>query len=155
MAVQIVAQAFDPLELLRRHQAGLGAPARRIGALASFVGSMRDMNEGAEVTAMTIEHYPGMTERHIEQLVADTTARYSLDDCLVVHRVGRVEPGDTIVLVATWAAHRAHAFESCRAIMEALKSSAPLWKKEDTRAGARWVANNTPGEVTAFEADTP
>lgn len=152
MAVLICAQAFDPLEELRRFQQGFGARRHKVGALATFVGSMRDFNEGDEVASMVLEHYPGMTERHLEDLAARAATRWGLADILIVHRVGEVLPGDDIVLVATWSAHRAHAFESCRAVMEELKSTAPFWKKERTAQGERWVTKNTPGTSAAFES---
>ena len=152
MSVRIHAEAFDPFNELRCHQDGLGARARGIGALATFIGTMRDFNEGEPVTSMVLEHYPGMTDKHLERLAADAMQRWQLDDILIAHRVGEVEPGDTLVLVATWSAHRAHAFESCRAVMEELKSSAPFWKKERTSEGTRWVEKNTPGHSTDFKS---
>lgn len=151
MSVRICAEAFDPFTEIRAHQDALGARLLRIGALASFIGSMRDFNEGEAVEAMVLEHYPGMTDKHLESLAADAMIKWQLDDVLIVHRVGEVRPGDPIVLVATWSAHRAHAFESCRALMEDLKSSAPFWKKERTAGGARWVENNTPGNSADFK----
>lgn len=151
MTVRVTAAPFDPLEELRAAESALGEARRGIGASATFVGSMRDYNDGAAVEAMWLEHYPGMTERHLESLVADAVTRWQLDHALVVHRVGEVRPGDPIVLVAVWSGHRAHAFESCRHIMEALKSTAPFWKKEQTAAGPRWVAANTPGTSGGFE----
>lgn len=150
MSVRIHAEAFDPFAELRSHQDALGARARSIGALATFIGTMRDFNEGEPVTGMVLEHYPGMTDKHLERLAADAVQRWHLDDILIVHRVGEVQPGDTLVLVATWSAHRAHAFESCRAVMEELKSSAPFWKKEQTAHGPRWVEKNTPGHSAEF-----
>jgi molybdopterin synthase catalytic subunit len=142
---------FDPLAELRAFDDALGDRRRGIGAQAMFVGSMRDFNDGDTVEAMVLEHYPGMTEAHLERLAATATERWKLDDILIVHRVGEVRPGDAIVLVSTWSTHRAHAFESCRAVMEDLKSSAPFWKKERTVGGARWVAGNTPGHSADFD----
>lgn len=150
MSVRICAEAFDPLLELRAFQDALGERARSIGALATFTGSMRDFNDGAAVESMWLEHYPGMTDAHLERLAVDARRQWQLDDILIVHRVGEVRPGDAIVLVATWAAHRAHAFESCRAVMEELKSSAPFWKKEQTAQGARWVEKNTPRDSADF-----
>lgn len=150
MSVRILAEAFDPLVELRAFQDTLGERARSIGALATFTGSMRDFNDGAPVDSMLLEHYPGMTDAHLERLADEARRKWQLDDILIVHRVGEVRPGDAIVLVATWSAHRAHAFESCRAVMEDLKSSAPFWKKEQTTAGARWVETNTPGRSADF-----
>lgn len=151
MRVLIRPEAFDPFAEIRIHQDALGARRTSIGALASFIGSMRDFNDGESVEAMTLEHYPGMTDKHLERIAAEAISKWSLDDLLIVHRVGEVRPGDPIVLVATWSAHRAHAFESCRAVMEALKSTAPFWKKEQSASGARWVANNTPGSSADFK----
>ena len=151
MTVLLCPEAFDPFALIRNHQESLGARLRSIGALASFIGSMRDFNDGEPVEAMTLEHYPGMTDKHLERIAAQAMAKWNLDDVFIVHRVGEVRPGEPIVLVATWSAHRAHAFESCRAVMEELKSSAPLWKKEQRASGAHWVANNTPGSSAEFK----
>lgn len=138
---------FDPYRELALHEARQGARRTAIGAAAIFVGTMRDLNEGEAVSAMTLEHYPGMTERHLERLGELAARRWALDDLLVIHRVGELEPGDPIVLVAVWSAHRAEAFEACRFIMEELKSSAPLWKKETLRDRVRWVERNTPGRA--------
>ena len=151
MRILICPEAFDPWVQIRIHQDALGARLRSIGAVASFVGSMRDFNDGESVETMTLEHYPGMTDKHLERIVAEAINKWHLDDVLIVHRVGDVRPADPIVLVATWSAHRAHAFESCRAVMEELKSTAPFWKKEHSTSGARWVANNTPGSSADFE----
>jgi molybdopterin synthase catalytic subunit len=115
------------------------------GATANFVGSMRDFNEDKKVTYMTLEHYPGMTEKHLNAIANDAIEKWKLLDVLILHRVGKVKIGQDIVLVATWSAHRKEAFESCRMIMEQLKSGAPFWKKEETNSGAKWVEKNTPG----------
>lgn len=148
--IAILEDPFDPLDALREHEQRLGERKRRIGACATFTGSMRDFNEGEQVSSMVLEHYPGMTEQHLEQIAGEATSRWALDEVLVVHRTGEVRPGDAIVLVAVWSAHRAHAFEACQHIMEDLKSSAPFWKKEKTADGERWVANNTPGRSDEF-----
>jgi molybdopterin synthase catalytic subunit len=143
MTVMLKAAAFDPYgELLKyqsRHRPGAW------GATASFVGTMRDFNGGHSVRSMVLEHYPGMTERSLEELAVHAASRWALVDSLIIHRTGRVAPGDPIVLVAVWAAHRADAFEACRHMVEALKSRAPFWKKEATDEGERWVEGNTPG----------
>ncbi len=117
----------------------------KYGATANFVGSMRDFNEDKQVTHMTLEHYPGMTEKHLETIGKESIEKWNLLDVLILHRIGKVKIGEDIVLVATWSAHRKDAFESCRAIMEQLKSGAPFWKKEETNSGAKWVEKNTPG----------
>ena len=106
---------------------------------------MRDFNEGDAVQEMFLEHYPGMTERYLEKICADAAARWDLLDTLIVHRVGELHPTDPIVLVAVWSAHRKDAFEANRWLMEALKSRAPFWKKEQLKEGSRWVEHNTPG----------
>ena len=117
----------------------------KYGATANFVGSMRDFNEDKQITHMTLEHYPGMTEKHLETIGKESIEKWNLLDVLILHRIGKVKIGEDIVLVATWSAHRKDAFESCRAIMEQLKSGAPFWKKEETNSGAKWVEKNTPG----------
>lgn len=145
MSVEVRGAAFDPWQELARYEQG-GALARgSYGATAVFVGTMRDLNEGDRVNAMTLEHYPGMTEQHLEKICAEAAARWQLLDTLVIHRVGRMEPSDPIVLVAVWSAHRKDAFEASRFIMEDLKSKAPFWKKEELESGSRWVEKNTAG----------
>ncbi len=110
-----------------------------IGAITSFVGLARDMNEGSGVQAMTLEHYPGMTEKALTALVNEAKARWTLLDVTLIHRVGRLLPGDPIVLVAVASSHRGEAFAACEFIMDALKTRAPFWKKEETSEGERWV----------------
>jgi molybdopterin synthase catalytic subunit len=119
----------------------------KYGATAMFVGTMRDFNEGDSVTSMVLEHYPGMTEKYLEKLCEQAADRWDILDALIVHRVGKVNPNDTIVLVSVWSTHRADAFEVCRFLMEDLKSRAPFWKKEHLVEGSRWVEKNTPGET--------
>jgi len=111
----------------------------RIGAIATFVGTVRDVNDGASVATMTLEHYPGMTERALADIVAEAQGRFDIVDALVVHRVGRLVPGDAIVLVAVTGAHRGAAFAACEFVMDYLKTRAPFWKKEATPDGERWV----------------
>jgi len=138
MAVRVQAEPFD----LGAETAALTAGRRDVGALASFVGIARETNpdEGAApVAAMTLEHYPGMTERQLEAVEAEARQRWPLLDCLIVHRYGRFEPGDPIVLVATLSSHRAAAFEACEFLMDYLKTKAPFWKREETAEGERWV----------------
>ncbi len=110
-----------------------------IGAIASFVGLARDHNDGSGVAAMTLEHYPGMTEKTLAELVADAQSRWTLLDVTLIHRVGRLLPGDPIVLVVVASSHRGEAFAACEYIMDALKTRAPFWKKEETAGGERWV----------------
>jgi len=111
----------------------------KVGAVVTFVGTVRDMNEGASVAEMELEHYPGMTEQSIEAIIVQAKARWPLFDALVIHRVGPLKPMDQIVLVATTAAHRGEAFAACEFIIDYLKIEAPFWKKEQTPQGARWV----------------
>jgi molybdopterin synthase catalytic subunit len=111
----------------------------RVGAVVAFVGTVRDLNDGAQVAAMELEHYPGMTEKALDDIAAQAAARWPLFATLVIHRVGPLLPLDQIVLVAVTAAHRGDAFAACEFIMDYLKTEAPFWKKEDTPDGARWV----------------
>ena len=146
MRIELRDAPFEPLAAVADYQTGLEQRLRgQYGALALFIGTMRDFNDGDPVRAMTLEHYPGMTERQLERIVATAFRDQPLLDALVLHRVGFLQPNDPIVLVAVWAAHRAEAFAACRFIMEELKSNAPFWKREETAAGPRWVAHNTPG----------
>ncbi len=133
--VRVQQQDFD----LSTEVAALRAEDFGVGAVASFVGTMRGINDGTPVTAMELEHYPGMTERAIEAMVDDAVQRFGLRAVRVVHRVGALRPGDQIVLVAVSAAHRAAAFQGCEFLMDYLKTQAPFWKKETTPEGARWV----------------
>jgi molybdopterin synthase catalytic subunit len=144
MAVYLEKDAFNPWAALQRHQAARPDLDGRYGATAVFVGTMRDMNEGDTVSAMELEHYPGMTEKHLEAISAEVRQRWDLLDTLIVHRYGLLQPHDPIVLVAVWSAHRSEAFAACRYLMEELKHRAPFWKKETTADGARWVMQNTP-----------
>ncbi|MBS4019683.1 MAG: molybdopterin synthase catalytic subunit MoaE [Dechloromonas sp.] len=119
--------------------AALRAADPRVGALASFLGLVRDINDGASVSEMTLEHYPGMTEKALEEIVVEAKSRWDIYDALVIHRVGPLKPCDQIVLVAVTSAHRGEAFAACEFIMDYLKTKAPFWKKEATPDGGRWV----------------
>jgi molybdopterin synthase catalytic subunit len=135
MAVRVQTGDFDvSVEL-----AALRAGRPNVGAVACFVGTVRDVNAGTGVSTMTLEHYPGMTERALEDIVAKARARWDLDDVLVIHRVGELRPLDQIVLVAVTSAHRGEAFAACEFVMDWLKTQAPFWKKERTPQGDRWV----------------
>lgn len=124
---------------LSRDLAALRAGDGRVGAVVSFVGTVRDLNEGSAVSEMELEHYPGMTEKALEDIVAQARARWPLFGVLLIHRVGPLAPLDQIVLVACSSAHRGEAFAACEFIMDYLKTDAPFWKKEQTPEGARWV----------------
>ncbi|MCG6864483.1 MAG: molybdenum cofactor biosynthesis protein MoaE, partial [Thiogranum sp.] len=117
----------------------------QFGATAVFVGTMREFSAGDNVQSMVLEHYPGMTEKHLEKICGQARTRWELNDSLIVHRVGELHPGDPIVLVAVWSAHRKAAFEASRWLMEELKTQAPFWKKEQLADASRWVEKNTPG----------
>ena len=123
----------------------------------SFIGTVRDVNDAATVSTMTLEHYPGMTEKALEAIVADARARFDILDALVIHRVGTLQPTDQIVLVAVTSAHRGDAFDACRFIMDYLKTRAPFWKKEQTADGARWVDARVSDDAAAarWERDGP
>jgi molybdopterin synthase catalytic subunit len=110
-----------------------------VGAVAAFVGTVRDRNEGAQVSAMELEHYPGMTERAIEAMVRQAHERFQIHGVRVIHRIGSLLPGDQIVLVVVTSSHRQEAFQACEFLMDYLKTQAPFWKKEATPDGARWV----------------
>ena len=111
----------------------------QVGAVVSFLGTVRDLNEGSEVHSMTLEHYPGMTEKALEAIVSQAKARWDIRNTLIIHRVGPLKPEDQIVLVAVTSAHRAEAFAACEFMMDYLKTAAPFWKKEETAEGGRWV----------------
>lgn len=135
MTVRVQTEDFDVgVEL-----AELRAGDARVGALASFLGLVRDINDGASVAGMTLEHYPGMTEKALAQIVAEAKSRWNIYEALVIHRVGPLAPCDQIVLVAVTSAHRGEAFAACEFIMDYLKTKAPFWKKEATADGGRWV----------------
>ena len=120
--------------------AALSAGRDDVGAVASFVGLVRaDKSDVAAVQAMTLEHYPGMTEKALEAIVAEARGRWDIYGVRVIHRVGRLLPGERIVFVAVASAHRGEAFAACEFIMDYLKTRAPFWKKEETAAGGRWV----------------
>ena len=135
MAVRVQTEDFDAgaeMAAMRR-----GNP--KIGAIASFVGVVRDLNEGADVAEMTLEHYPGMTEKALGEILAEAKARWDIYDALIVHRVGTLKPTDQIVLVVVASGHRGDAFQACEFLMDYLKTRAPFWKKERTPEGGRWV----------------
>ena len=137
--VRVQAGDFD----LSSEVARLREGDARVGAVVSFVGTVRDLNEGAQVAELELEHYPGMTEKSLEDIVAQARERWPLYGALVIHRIGPMKPLDQIVLVACTAAHRGEAFAACEFIMDYLKTDAPFWKKEQTPDGARWVDART------------
>ncbi|KIL97182.1 Molybdenum cofactor biosynthesis protein MoaE [Paramagnetospirillum magnetotacticum MS-1] len=150
MAVRVQREEFDPGAELARFSAGKTS----VGGICLFIGLVRDymgadQASGSVVNAMTLEHYPGMTERQLEAIEAEAHARWPLDDTLVIHRYGRLEPGERIVLVAASSAHRDAAFEACRFLMDWLKTKAPFWKVEHTPDGDAWVDAKESDEAAA------
>lgn len=135
MPIRVQTQDFD----LGAEIAQLRAANPAVGAVVSFIGTVRDINDGASVAAMELEHYPGMTEKALEEIVVQARARWNIFDALVIHRVGPLLPLDQIVLVAVTSSHRGEAFAACEFIMDYLKTQAPFWKKEQTPEGERWV----------------
>ena len=135
MTARIQTDDFD----LSEEVAALRAGNPKVGAVVAFVGTVRDLHEGMQVTEMALEHYPGMTEQSLDTIIADTRRRWNIFEALIIHRVGPLKPMDQIVLVAVTAMHRSDAFAACEFIMDYLKTAAPLWKKEQTPDGGRWV----------------
>ena len=135
MTIRVQTEDFD----LSTEVAQLRAGDARTGAIVSFVGVVRDFNDGSGVAEMELEHYPGMTEKALEDIVEQAESRWDIFNALVIHRVGPLKPLDQIVLVAVTSAHRGEAFAACEFIIDYLKTQAPFWKKEQTPSGARWV----------------
>ena len=133
--VRIVQDDFNPAEEIGR----LTRANKSMGAVVSFIGTMRDMNEGSQVSSMTLEHYPGMTEKALLQIVREAREKWVLGEVTVIHRVGLINPADSIVLVAVSSTHRGEGFDACEYIIDFLKTRAPFWKKEVTENGERWV----------------
>ena len=139
MKIEIIKEQFDPWEILVDSKKNHLQNDAKIGASSIFLGTMRDFNDDEDIESMELEHYPGMTEEYLTKLVKDSIEKFKIIDGLVIHRVGLLKPTDPIVLVATWSEHRDNAFNATREIMESLKSEAPLWKKESTNTGFKWV----------------
>ena len=135
MPVRVQTGDFDIGEEIARLRVG----DRGVGAIASFIGTVRDVNDATTITGLTLEHYPGMTEAALDEIVAEARQRFDIRDALVVHRVGALVPGDQIVLVVVTGAHRGAAFDACEFVMDWLKTHAPFWKKERLPDGERWV----------------
>ena len=144
MKISVQAQDFDAGAEIR----ALSRDAK-VGAVASFVGTVRDANEGSVVAEMTLEHYPGMTEKAIAAIVEQARGRWEVLDCTVIHRVGTLRPTEQIVLVVVASGHRGDAFAACEFIMDYLKTRAPFWKKESTPEGGRWVEARASDDVAA------
>ena len=151
MTVRVQTEDFDA----GREIDALRAGDARVGAVATFIGTVRDVNDAAQVSTLTLEHYPGMTEKALEAIVAEATARFDILDALVIHRVGTLAPSDQIVLVAVTSGHRGEAFDACRFLMDYLKTRAPFWKKETTPEGARWVDARASDDEAAARWENP
>jgi molybdopterin synthase catalytic subunit len=149
--IRVQREDFDVGGEIERMVAG----NRRIGGLCVFVGLVRDLADGAPVAAMTLEHYPKMTEKQLAAIDAEACARWPLDRTLIIHRYGRLRPGDRIVLVAVASAHRQAAFEACQFLIDWLKTKAPFWKKEEGAGGDRWVEARTIDDALAARWDDP
>jgi len=145
MTVRVQREDFD----VGAEIAALTAGNPRIGGVASFIGLVRDIADGTGVSALTLEHYPGMTEKQLAAIVAEAKQRWPLEGCLVIHRYGRMEPTEQIVLVVTTSSHRQAALESCAFLIDWLKTRAPFWKVEDTAQGARWVEARASDDAAA------
>ncbi len=152
MAVRVQREDFD----VGAEIAVLTAGRTDIGGVATFLGLVRDIAGGDEVKAMTLEHYPGMTEKMLAEIEAEARERWPLDECLIIHRYGRLEPGDRIVLVVTASAHRQAALDSCAFLIDWLKTTAAFWKLEETGQGEHWVeARESDDEAAARWDESP
>jgi len=149
MPVRVQREDFD----LGAEVNALRAGNAKVGAVAAFVGLVRDLNDGSGVSTLTLEHYPGMTEAALEEICAQARTRWDLIDLLVIHRVGELAPTDQIVLVAVSSAHRGEAFAACEFVMDYLKTRAPFWKKERTPQGERWVEARSSDDEAAARWD--
>jgi len=145
MPVRIQTEDFD----IAREIAALRAANRKVGAVASFIGTVRDVNDGSAVATLTLEHYPGMTEKALEEIVAEARSRWQIIDATVIHRIGELKPLDQIVLVVVVGEHRGEAFAACEFLMDYLKTRAPFWKKEQTSEGSRWVDARGSDDIAA------
>ena len=145
MTIRVQTEDFD----VSAEIAALRSGNAKVGAIATFVGTVRDLNEGSGVATMTLEHYPGMTERALEKIVAAAKERFDIFGVTVIHRVGELKPQDQIVLVIVTSAHRGESFKACEFVMDYLKTEAPFWKKEATPQGERWVESRASDDVAA------
>lgn len=146
MGIKIFPEAFDPFQEIHQYQSQLTALLGKYGATSIFIGSMRDFNEGDDVKGMYLEHYPEMTEKQLNIIIQEAKLHWPILDCLVIHRVGQIAPGEPIMLIAIWSSHRGDACGANRFILEALKSTVPFWKKELLTSGEeRWVEKNHEG----------
>jgi len=144
MKILVTTEPFNPWLFLHEHEQSLMQLYGKTGAIATFVGKTRDFNAGEQVSTLFLEHYPVMTEKCLQACVETAEQRWALADCLIVHRVGTLQPGETIILIAVWAMHRQAAFAGCQFLLEALKTKVPFWKRE-TLVGERqrWVEESS------------
>jgi molybdopterin synthase catalytic subunit len=143
--IRVQQEDFDPGAELERLRLSLQGSA---GGVVSFIGLVRELNEGAAITGMTLEHYPGMTEKALGAIAVEATERWKLIDAVIIHRIGPLAPNDRIVLVIAASEHRKHAFRACEFMIDALKTNAPFWKKETTPRGSRWITTAAPHPAT-------
>lgn len=143
--ISVQAEPFD----IQAEQVALWSGRPQVGAVVTFIGLMRDINEDERVTAMTLEHYPGMTEKALAAIATEAAARWDLDTIRILHRVGVLRPQDPIVFVGVSSRHRGEAFRACEFLIDSLKTRAPFWKKEETSTGARWVDARSTDETAA------
>jgi len=151
MAIRVQREDFD----LGAEIAAIRAGDFRIGAVTSFVGTVRDMAGDSAIGGMTLEHYPGMTEKMLAEIDAEAHRRWPLSGTLIIHRFGRLEPGDQIVLVIAASAHRDAAFDACRFLIDWLKTKAPFWKLEETESGDQWVDARSGDDAAAARWSAP
>ena len=144
MATHIIEHPYDPWQAIAEHQKNTTLQTQ-FGATATFIGTMRDFNDNADVSAMTLEHYPAMTQHYLEKLIDEAKTQWDLLDVLIMHRVGEINPAEPIMLIACWSAHRRASLDACSWLIEELKHRAPFWKKETRADGECWVEKNTDG----------
>ncbi len=143
MKVVLQEDAFDPWQELQLYQNTKPELAGKFGATSVFLGTMRDFNDGSDVQSMVLEHYPAMTQKHLEDISQEALKQWDILDTLIIHRFGDIQPNEPIVLLAVWSAHRAESFPACRYLIEELKQRAPFWKREVVEDRERWVEKNT------------
>jgi molybdopterin synthase catalytic subunit len=144
MTAEIIEQPFDPWQAISKYQSKTTFD-KQFGATATFIGTMRDFNDNADVSAMTLEHYPAMTQHYLGKLIDEAKAQWPLLDVLIIHRVGNIKPAEPIMLIACWSANRRASLDACSWLIEELKHRAPFWKKETRTDGEHWVEKNTDG----------
>jgi len=142
--VELRGNNFDPWQEIQQFQNSHPELTGKFGATSVFVGTMRDFNDGKDVSSMFLEHYPEMTQKYLEDISTEASQKWSILDTLIIHRYGEIQPDDPIVLLVVWSAHRAQTIPACSYLIEELKMRAPFWKRETTKNQTRWVEKNTP-----------